>query len=117
MFQVKLALDGLKDLILAPVTFVAALVGLLSAGDPWRYFHRAIRAGRRYDRWVNLYGDLEDHPGPPSGFDAHVQKVEQAIARDHERGGAAARSQRAVDGAFDRLDEARRRKQERRRAT
>lgn len=117
VFQVKLALDGLKDLVLAPLTFVAALVGLFTAGDPGRHFYRALDAGRRFDRWVNLYGDLEDRERPPSGLDRHVNKVEQAIQRNRERGGAAARSQRAIDGAFDRLDDARRRRNNRGRPT
>lgn len=57
LFQVKLVADGLRDLLLSPLTIVAGILGLVSGGDdPHRYFHRVLRLGRRSEAWINLFG-------------------------------------------------------------
>jgi len=62
VFQVKLVADGLRDVLLSPLSLVAAVVGLLTGGDqPERYFQKVIRFGRRTEVWINLFGE---HDGP-----------------------------------------------------
>jgi hypothetical protein len=57
LFQFKLAADGLRDLLLSPVSIVAGIMGLLAGGeDPHRYFRRLLRLGRRSEIWINLFG-------------------------------------------------------------
>lgn len=57
LFQFKLAADGLRDLLLSPVSIAAGLFGLIAGGDdPHRYFHRLLRFGRRSEGWINLFG-------------------------------------------------------------
>ena len=57
VFQVKLAADGLRDLILVPVSLLAALLGLLSSrDDPAKYYRQILNLGRRSEYWINLFG-------------------------------------------------------------
>ncbi len=57
IFQVKLALDGLKDLVFMPISIVAAAVDLLLPDDePGRRFYAVLRLGERFDRWLSLFG-------------------------------------------------------------
>ncbi len=64
VFQFKLAFDGIRDVVLVPVSIVAGLVGLLVGGnEPARYFRRVLRFGRRTEYWLNLF----DHPQRRSG--------------------------------------------------
>ncbi len=57
VFQFKLAFDGLRDLLLSPLSIVAAVMGLLAGGDdPYQYFRRLLRFGRRSEIWINLFG-------------------------------------------------------------
>jgi len=43
VFQLKLMADGLRDLVLLPVSLIAALIGLLRGGDePEREFLQVI---------------------------------------------------------------------------
>jgi len=57
IFQVKLAVDGLKDLVLLPTSLVAALIDLVFPGpQPGRFFYLVMRAGETFDRWLSLYG-------------------------------------------------------------
>ena len=57
VFQVKLAADGLRDVMLVPVSLLAALAGLLtSRDDPAKYYREVLRLGRRSEYWINLFG-------------------------------------------------------------
>lgn len=57
IFQLKLALDGLKDLIVFNVSIVAMVVDLLSGrGRRPRLFYSVLRASERFDAWINLHG-------------------------------------------------------------
>lgn len=63
LFQFKLAFDGLRDLLLSPLSIISALMGLLAgADDPHKYFRRLLAFGRRSERWINLFG-LHRDPG------------------------------------------------------
>ena len=60
IFQVKLFLDGLKDVVLVPVSIGAAGLDLVFPGErPGRLFYSVLRAGERYDRWLSLFSAAE----------------------------------------------------------
>lgn len=58
IFQVKLFLDGLKDVVLSPLSAGAGFLAILTGGHSrWaRVFYRVMRVGERYDLWLNLFG-------------------------------------------------------------
>jgi hypothetical protein len=57
MFQFKLLCDAVRDVLLSPLSIIAAVLGLLVGGDdPHRYLRRLLRLGRRSDMWINLFG-------------------------------------------------------------
>ena len=57
VFEVKLALDGLKDLVLAPLALAAVLGDMVMPTETRGVFLRAvIGLGERFERWLNLYG-------------------------------------------------------------
>jgi hypothetical protein len=60
IFQVKLVLDGLKDIVLMPASIIAAGLDLLSPGrHPGHRFYAVMRLGERYDRWLSLFAAAE----------------------------------------------------------
>lgn len=57
LFQFKLAFDGLRDVLLSPVSIIAGILGLVAGGDdPHQFFRRLLRLGRRSEAWINLFG-------------------------------------------------------------
>jgi hypothetical protein len=63
LFQLKLVLDGLRDLLLSPIAIVAVVIGLVTGGrDPGRQFRKVLRFGQRSEAWINLFGE-HDAPG------------------------------------------------------
>jgi hypothetical protein len=57
LFQFKLLVDGLKDLLLIKAALVAVVLDLLIGGrQRGRFFQALLRGGGRFERWLNLYG-------------------------------------------------------------
>jgi hypothetical protein len=57
LFQLKLFLDGVIDVTLAPLSFAAALIEILFGGERrGRMFYAILRFGEKADLWLNLYG-------------------------------------------------------------
>jgi hypothetical protein len=87
LFQGKLLVDGLRDLVLSPISIGAALVDLLVPGDDGgKRFYSVVRFGRRTERWINLFGaaDRHDPDISPQGVDVLVEELER-IVRDSSR--------------------------------
>ena len=60
IFQLKLALDGLKDVVVFQVSIVALVVDFFSGrGKKPRWFYSVVRTSERFDRWLDLYGAMQ----------------------------------------------------------
>jgi len=121
VFQAKLFVDGIKDLVLSPISLVAAILGLVfDRRDPGRSFYAVLSWGHGFDRWVNLFG-AKQHALPPSsaahpdgpvasppvaqgeGLDAYVTRLERVLVDQYRRGGLTAKAKDAIDQALDGL--------------
>jgi hypothetical protein len=61
IFQLKLMIDGLKDVVLSPVSFVAASVDILFPGPRRGHrFYAVMTVGEKFDRWLNLFGAAQE---------------------------------------------------------
>lgn len=62
LFQVKLMADGMRDVVMSPLSIAAGLFGLISRnGNAEVYLDRLMRFGRETDHWINLF----DHRSAP----------------------------------------------------
>ena len=81
VFQFKLALDGLRDVFLSPISLLVALLGvLIGRCDPGKYFRRLLELGYTSDRWINLFNAYSEEDGPPS--DTLVRKAETIVKKE-----------------------------------
>lgn len=56
IFQAKLFLDGMKDLVAFNLSIVAIVLDFISGrGKRPRLFYSVVRASERFDRWLNLH--------------------------------------------------------------
>jgi hypothetical protein len=110
VLQAKLILEGLKDIALGPIAIVAAFFGIaFEPKQPRRHYDALMRAGREFERWVDLYGTHEEHAGEPQGLDAHVRKLEALVVEQHAKGGVTQKAKDAIDKAIESLHEGRER--------
>jgi hypothetical protein len=92
LFQGKLLLDGLRDLILVPISLIAALIDLFDDSvEPGHHFYRVVRFGRRTEKWIDLFGagpaDSSDDPKfglADRGLDDLVERIEGTIKRQYK---------------------------------
>ncbi|GAK45899.1 conserved protein [Tepidicaulis marinus] len=110
VFQGKLLLDGVRDLLLSPLSFIAAAIDLLS-GPRSRNFYELLEMGRRSEHWINLFGAA--NPEPPAegarSADDLADQIEALVKRQYEKGGITANAKSAIDKALDALQKKTRR--------
>lgn len=111
VFQGKLLLDGLRDLILSPISIIAAVIALAVGGErPGRHFYDLLYMGKRSEKWINLFGATNHVTPPPfhreeaESVDALVDRLEQVARRQYEKGGLTKNAKQAVDRALDAVD-------------
>ena len=58
IFQIKLAIDAIRDLFLSPVSIICGLVDILLGKTLSKsYFYKLMGFGHQSDAWLNLFGN------------------------------------------------------------
>ncbi|TDF39750.1 hypothetical protein EYS14_09610 [Alteromonadaceae bacterium M269] len=81
VFQCKLAMDGLRDLILSPVSIILALYGTITnPSNPAIYFQSLLKFGRKSDDFINLFNHntASDKTATPTSDD-YVEQIETLV--------------------------------------
>lgn len=85
VLQLKLIIDGLRDLILMPVVFFAAIIGLiLHREQPGRYVYRTLSYGKITEKWIGLFEEAQKDTMKPidlkdNCLDEFITKTQTAI--------------------------------------
>jgi hypothetical protein len=110
VFQLKMFLDNVRDLILMPVSLIAALIDLVLRGDrEGARFYRVLRWGRHSEKVIDVYSAIEQHPpddfevGKAYTVDGVIARLENVVTREVEKGGTAASIKTAMDRAIDQI--------------
>ncbi|MCH1571843.1 MAG: hypothetical protein L7S64_10910 [Longimicrobiales bacterium] len=88
IFQIKLALDGLKDLVAFNLSIVAIILDFISGrGKRPRLFYSVVRASERFDRWLNLHSVVlrMDERGSDEGLFGGADEDDDSIVGEIER--------------------------------
>jgi hypothetical protein len=107
VLQVKLLVDGLRDLFLVPASLIAGIASFVSSknGKPGMQFYRLLHLGRQSERWIDLFGAEKNSPEPiepvksfsDGGIDELVSKVESLVIDEYKRGGVSAQAKERLD--------------------
>ena len=107
VFQLKLMADGLRDLVLVPVSLVAALAGWLRGGtQPDREFRQVLEAGRKTERWINLFGTHEPDEHERQSLDQLLDRAERVVREQARQGTITENASKAIGRALDAAQEA-----------
>lgn len=103
-FQFKLAMDGLRDVILSPISITAAIVGIITSSEnPGKYFYRLLEIGHESDRWINLFNTYNDDNEDRVSADHIVRRAESAVVSEYEKGGVLSNVKNQTDKVIDRI--------------
>ena len=118
VLQVKLIVDGLRDLILVPISLVAGIVSLAKSNTGSdSEFYDLLRLGKKSERWINLFGAYKNAPPEvteqshfgDADIDDIVSRVESFVVDEYKRGGVSTQARDRINKAMDAM---RRRKDE-----
>ena len=109
VFQVKLALEGVKDLVAINLSIVAMVIDIIAgSGKRPRRFYAVMRLCQRFDRWLRLYSAKGF---AATGHDDWRQRYLSGLAAEEEDqpGGRMRGRDRALgsdaDTLFDKLED------------
>jgi len=88
IFQLKLALDGFKDMIIFGLSIGAVVLDLIAGrGRRPRLFYSVVRVSKRFDAWLDLHAVVRRHDASDSddgffgandaGTDSLIGQIEQ----------------------------------------
>jgi hypothetical protein len=113
VLQVKLLVDGFRDLLLLPASIIAAIVSLSRTenGKPGPEFYKLLAAGKQSEHFINLFGALRNAPadidpqdiGSGAEMDDIVSRVESFVVDEYKRGGVTAQAKSRIDEALEKM--------------
>lgn len=92
VFQFKLFVDGLRDLLLSPVSIIMAIIDVFTGGDR---FYRLLALGRQSEEWINLF-ETHQH----AGLDTAVSQIEEVVRNEYREGKISASARDAIRRAM-----------------
>ncbi len=111
VLQVKLLVDGARDLVLVPASLIAGIVSLVKSrdGKPGPQFYTLIGVGKQSERWINLFGAFENAPAEvveknhfgDADIDEIVSRMESFVVDEYKRGGVTTQAKERIDKALD----------------
>lgn len=95
VLQVKLIVDGLRDLVLVPASVIVGMISLVSGknGKPGTEFYRLLSVGKQSENWINLFAALEHAPPdmeqpapfPDTNVDDIASRIEDLVKDKKKR--------------------------------
>jgi hypothetical protein len=117
VLQVKLLVDGARDLILVPASLIAGIVSIAKSqdGKPGPQFYRLVGIGKQSERWINLFGAFDNAPPEvveenhfgDTDMDQIVSRMESFVVDEYQRGGITAQAKDRIDKALDTMQKRR----------
>jgi len=117
IFQVKLAMDAIRDLLLSPASIVCGLIDIFKGHSLSKsYFHKLMALGQKSDSWLNLFGNHNKIPDNSSTIDSKKAKadvnvdklflqVESLLKEQHGKGGLTAAAKSTIDRYLNKIVE------------
>jgi hypothetical protein len=113
VFQLKLGLDALRDILMSPVSIVLVVTDIVMADNHQQsYFIHLMRLGKKSDHWINLFGvdlpnsESEDNKvTADSNFNYWFTKIEELIKEQQVDGKLSQSGKEKIQQYFGRINQ------------
>ena len=117
VLQVKLIVDGFRDLVLVPASLIAGIISLVKGtkDHPGPQFYQLIGVGKQSEVWINLFKAYEHAPVEvkqeytfgAANMDELVDKFESFVVDEYQRGGVTKQAKERIDKALNSIQRGR----------
>lgn len=104
VFQIKLGLDALRDILLSPLSILFTLMDLAEKNKPEdSHFNKLLAFGRRTERRINLFNQHDDDIEQVEAkqkvqtVDTLVTQIEDIIKKEYKQGELSMRAKSALE--------------------
>jgi len=111
VLQIKLIVDGLRDIVLVPLSLVAGAISIASGKDgrPGPEFYQLLAWGKQSEVWINLFGAVKNAPEEveqtmpfrDKDIDDIVGRLESFVVDEVKRGGVTTQAKERLDKLLD----------------
>ena len=111
VLQVKLVVDGLRDIVLVPASLIAGIISLATStdGKPGTQFYRLLAWGKESEHWINLFGAVKNSPESiqqsasfgDRDIDDIVGRLETLVVDEVNRGGMTSQAKARLEKILD----------------
>jgi hypothetical protein len=110
VLQVKLIVDGFRDLLLVPASLIAGIASIVTGTKerPGPQFYQLIGVGKQSERWIDLFKAYENAPDEvkqeysfgAANMDELVDRFESFVVDEYQRGGVTKQAKERIDQAL-----------------
>jgi hypothetical protein len=106
IFQVKLYVDALRDLLMSPLSIIILVIDLIqkNQGDK-ALFNSLLEFGRKTEKAINLFNQYDHHNENLTGIDAIVSQVEESVRKEYKDGTVSNKAKETIDKSLQNLRE------------
>jgi len=111
VLQIKLIVDGLRDIVLVPLSLAAGVISIASGKDgrPGPQFYHLLAWGKQSELWINLFGAVKNAPEEmeqtipfrDKDIDDIVGRLESFVVDEVKRGGVTTQAKERLDKLLD----------------
>lgn len=98
IFQIKLYVDALRDILMSPLSFIVLIIDLLQGnkGDD-SLFESLLGFGRKTEKAINLFNQHDIQDDEFNGIDSIITHVEKRVRKDHKDSSTSTPEQNGLD--------------------
>ena len=106
VFQVKLYVDALRDLLMSPLSIVVFIVDLVQRNTGKdTLFQSLLDFGRKTERAINLFNQHDHEDEDATNIDSIFAQVEEGIMREYQDGSVSAGARDSIEKSLNKLRE------------
>ncbi|MCW9016804.1 MAG: hypothetical protein OQJ89_07560 [Kangiellaceae bacterium] len=97
LFQLKLAVDALRDILLSPISLIATIMDLIEGRRGSKsYFSMLLKMGRESERRINLFQQHREKKRSKT-IDSMIRQVEDILVNEYKTGGVSEKAKAALE--------------------
>ncbi len=95
IFQLKLAADALRDLVLSPISLLVTLMDIFEKNNG-EHFQKLMAFGRKTDEKINLFEHF-GHEDEVQTIDKLIEQMESVVKNEYQNGAMSNKAKEVMD--------------------